>query len=188
MSKILKNAESVYQRAVEKLSSMNFNDDIDSITDPEHVKKIISELRLHRIELEMQNWELLKAVNEIEENRDYYQSFYENSPVGYMKIDKSGRVLRVNATLAKILDLDKVDVEKTNIYSFVQNEIEADKLHILLNKLVDFGDKQVFDFCMRVDLLNSPRLLVTATLEHDPILNQGDINFCLMPYDTIGRK
>ena len=45
-------------------------------------EKILHELRVHQIELEMQNDELKRVQEELEESRDKYQAIYDSAPVG----------------------------------------------------------------------------------------------------------
>ena len=70
---------------------------------PEDAEKLIHELRVHQIELEMQNDELRKAQEEIEVSRSRYADLYDFSPVGYFVISKAGKILEVNLTGAGLI-------------------------------------------------------------------------------------
>ncbi|NTU41628.1 MAG: PAS domain S-box protein [Nitrospirales bacterium] len=70
---------------------------LDSLSAME-VKTLVHELRPHQIELEMQNEELRKAQNELEESRRKYSDLYDLAPVGYFTFDKNGLILDMNLT------------------------------------------------------------------------------------------
>ena len=70
---------------------------------PEDAEKLIHELRVHQIELEMQNDELRKAQEEIQVSRSRYADLYDFSPVGYFVISKAGKILEVNLTGAGLI-------------------------------------------------------------------------------------
>ena len=55
-------------------------------------EKIIHELRVHQIELEIQNDELKRVQLELEESRDKYQNLYDFAPVGYFTVDRKSVV------------------------------------------------------------------------------------------------
>ena len=49
-------------------------------------EKIIHELQVHQIELEMQNDELKRVQMELEESRDKYQALYDSAPVRFISL------------------------------------------------------------------------------------------------------
>jgi len=73
----------------------------------EDAQRLIHELRVHQIELEMQNEELRNVQAELEESRAGYADLFDFSPVGYVSIDKDGLIHEVNLTLARLLGIER---------------------------------------------------------------------------------
>src|SRR5690349_8664173 len=65
--------------------------------------KLLHELQVHQIELEMQNAELSRARDEAERFTD----LYDFAPVGYVALDSAGTILSVNLTGARILGIER---------------------------------------------------------------------------------
>src|SRR5512147_686946 len=70
-------------------------------------RKLVHELQVHRIELEMQNEELRRAQEEIEASRQKYSDLYDFAPIGYFTFSASGEVLEVNLTGASLLNVER---------------------------------------------------------------------------------
>jgi PAS domain-containing protein len=71
------------------------------------VQKLVHELQVHQIELEMQNQELLRTNYELEELRFKYTDLYDFAPVGYFSLDQKGQILEVNLTAARLLGMER---------------------------------------------------------------------------------
>jgi PAS domain S-box-containing protein len=69
-------------------------------------QRLLHDLHVHQIELEMQNEELRGAQHEIEQSRDRYLDLYNHAPVGYVVTDSAGMILQSNQTFGHMLDED----------------------------------------------------------------------------------
>lgn len=66
--------------------------------------RLAQELRLHRIELEVQHEELRSTQVELETARDRFADLYELSPVPFITVTSSGIVLELNGAGARLLE------------------------------------------------------------------------------------
>lgn len=91
--------------------------------------ELIADLQTHRVELEMQNYELREAQQQLEETRDRYATLYDYAPVGYFTLDKSGCVLEINLTGSAMLGVERAHlvgqpfithVAEDDIHAFLQ--------------------------------------------------------------------
>lgn len=81
----------------------------DSYRSPSHgeLHRLVHELDVHRIELEMQQEELLKSRSELEESLDRYMELYDFAPIGYLSIDRNSKILQLNLTASKLLGIER---------------------------------------------------------------------------------
>ena len=74
---------------------------------PADTQRLLHELQVHQIELEMQNEELKKARDEMEAGLEKYSELYDFAPMGYFTLAADGRILLVNLTGASLLGLER---------------------------------------------------------------------------------
>jgi len=74
---------------------------------PEKMQKVIHELAVHQIELEMQQDELLQTRAELEESLESYTDLYDFAPLGYLTLDRDGKILQANLTACILLGIDR---------------------------------------------------------------------------------
>jgi len=89
------------------------------------VKKVIHELQVHQIELEMQNDELRRAQEEIEASRSKYSDLYDFAPVGYVTLTGTGRIKEINLTGAELLGIERARIIGGVFTGFVAPESRA---------------------------------------------------------------
>lgn len=69
--------------------------------------ELISDLQVHKTELEAQNQELKEAQQELEIARDRHVDLYDFAPIGYLTLDKLGCVQSINLTGATLLGVHR---------------------------------------------------------------------------------
>src|SRR5208283_5337813 len=81
---------------------------ISSGGDAEDIQKLVHELGVHQIELEMQNAQLAQTQAELEKSRQKYSDLFDFAPVGYLSLDENGVVLEANLTIATLLGAERM--------------------------------------------------------------------------------
>jgi len=73
----------------------------------EATQTLVHELRVHQIELELQNEELRRTQHQLSAARARYFELYDLAPVGYLTVNKTGLIEEVNLTAAAMLRLSR---------------------------------------------------------------------------------
>jgi PAS domain S-box-containing protein len=89
---------------------------------PEEARQALHELRVHQIELEIQNEELRRSQGELEAARARYFNFYDLAPVGYCTISEKGLILEANITIATMLGMARGTLLKRPLTAFILPE------------------------------------------------------------------
>ena len=113
----------------------------------EETQKIIHELRVHQIELEAQNEELLRTQEKLDAERERYFDFYNLAAVGYLTINEHGLILETNLTTAKLLGSNRVELDKQPINQFILKE-DQDIYYRHRRQLMENGDPQTCELRM----------------------------------------
>lgn len=98
-------------------------------------EEVMHELLVMQIELEMQNEELRRAQQALEESRDRYVELYEFAPVGYFTLTADGQVLEVNLTGATLLGRERKEMRQRRFARFVIRE-DSERFHQLFTSVV----------------------------------------------------
>jgi two-component system, cell cycle sensor histidine kinase and response regulator CckA len=86
---------------------------------PEESQRLIHELQVHQIELEMQNEELRQTRHEMEMSFNRYSDLYHFAPVGYLTLDPNGIVNAVNLNGASLLGVERSNLAGKRLASYV---------------------------------------------------------------------
>ncbi|WP_295581990.1 PAS domain-containing sensor histidine kinase [uncultured Lamprocystis sp.] len=69
--------------------------------------RVVQDLQIHQIELELQNRELREAQQALEESRDRYADLYDFAPVAYATVNRLGEIIQMNLTAAQLLGVER---------------------------------------------------------------------------------
>ncbi|HEY8907103.1 MAG TPA: PAS domain-containing protein, partial [Rhodoferax sp.] len=83
------------------------------------VLKVLQELRVHQIELEMQNEELLRTQAELDTSNARYFDFYDLAPVGYCTLSEKGVILQANLRTAAMLGVARKNLNRQALSHFI---------------------------------------------------------------------
>ncbi|MFH2218422.1 MAG: PAS domain S-box protein [Pseudomonadota bacterium] len=86
------------------------------------VRKLIEELHIHQIELEMQYEELCQAHWKIEASRNRYSDLYDFAPVGYTTLSNKGLILEASLTIATMLGVERSFLIGKPFSSFISRD------------------------------------------------------------------
>ncbi len=128
-------------RAEETLSSRQFDKEEVSALSPEEIQRLVHELRVHQIELEMQNEDLRQAQVNLEELKDRYLDLYDFAPVGYLTLNDKGFILEANLTAVRLLGEERQNLIETFFSRFVSQE-DGDTFHLHLQQALETQSKQ----------------------------------------------
>ena len=118
------------------------------ITDSTARQETAEALRVHQVELEMQNQELHRAQAELQAVQARYFDLYDLAPVGYITVTESGLLLESNLTAATLLGVARhVQVGKPLFSSFILEEDQA-TYYQHRRQLLETGEPQTFDLRM----------------------------------------
>ena len=84
--------------------------------------KLIHELQVHQIELEMQNEELVIAKERAELAEEKYTELYDFAPSGYLSLTRDGRISELNFTAARMLGADRSHLIKKRFDTFITHD------------------------------------------------------------------
>ena len=129
-------------RAAERLRTLK-DPELETLG-PEETKQLVHELRVHRIELEIQNEELRRVQDEISVVQARYFDLYDMVPVGYCTLDENGLILEANLTAAALLGVVRQAVIKRPLSQFVFSEDQG-IYYLHHRRLVETGMPQAFE-------------------------------------------
>ena len=109
----------------------------DLVLNEVDLKRLVHELQVHQIELEMQNEELQQARFEAEAWLSRYTELYDFAPVGYFSLKRDGVINQVNLTGAILLGVERarlvgrqfglfvVDADRTSFIAFLEHGFKS---------------------------------------------------------------
>jgi two-component system sensor histidine kinase/response regulator len=168
-------------RAAAEMQLENTQED-DTFERP--AQKLLHELRVQQIELEMQNDELRRTQCELDAARERYLDLYDLAPVGYCTISEAGLILQANLTAAALLGVSRGALVKHHISRFILRA-DQDIFYLLLKQLILSGATQSCE----LRILKKNGLQFWASLAASTVKDAGGAQeFRIMLHDVTERK
>ena len=111
---------------------------------PDAAQKMIHNLRVHQIELELQNDELRRAQESLEGARSRYFDLYDLAPVSYFTLSQKGEILEANLAGARLFDVDRTALINRPMSLFILRE-DQDIFYHACKQLDLLGHAQAFE-------------------------------------------
>jgi len=108
---------------------------------------MIHELRVHQIQLEMQNEELRRVQAELDATRLRYFDLYDLAPVGYVTLSETNMILEANLTATTMLEVLRNAILKMPISKFIRKDYQ-DVYYQFRKKLFETGAPQSCELWM----------------------------------------
>lgn len=89
---------------------------------PDTMLQMLHELRVHQIDLELQNEELRLTQAALEASRARYFDFYDLAPVGYASVSPKGLLLEANLTMATLLGVDRNTLRNQQVSRYIDEK------------------------------------------------------------------
>lgn len=144
--------------------------------------RLVHELEVHQIELELQNEELILARERSETMAHKYTSLYDFAPIGYFTLSKEGKIMELNLIGAKMLGGDRSYLVNKSFGRYI-TEKDTDAFNQFLESAFKTEVKKATD--MVVLGISNPPMYAQLTA----IVDEERENHCLLTVvDITDRK
>lgn len=113
----------------------------------EETQRILYELQVHQIELEMQNEELRRTQAALDCSYLRYFDLYNLAPVGYCTVSEQGLIMQTNIAAATMLGMLRAEMVKQPIARFIFQD-DQDIHYLNRKQLMATGEPQSYELRM----------------------------------------
>jgi PAS domain S-box-containing protein len=135
-------------------------------TTAQETQRLLHELQVHQIELELQNEELRRAQVELEAGLERYTELYDFAPIGYLTLGRDGTIRKVNLTGARLLRLERSRLVGGRFGLFVAEDSRA-VFSAFLKKLFKSRANEACDVALHADNSESCSVHIEAAASED---------------------
>ena len=129
-------------------------------------RRLVHELEVHQIELEMQNDELIRARAEVETLLSQYTDLYDFAPVGYFTLSRDGAIHQVNLAGASLMGMDRGALIKRRFGVFVSAQSRT-TFNAFLEKVFGGQQKEFCEIALQKDGTDPLWVRIEATCIED---------------------
>ena len=109
--------------------------------------KLVHELEVHQVELELLNEELTRAISRVQDAADKYTELYDFAPSGYFTLSKEGMILELNLAGAQMLGKERLHLINRPFGFFVADDTKP-IFYIFLTKVLNSKIKETCEITL----------------------------------------
>jgi len=129
------------------------------------IQKLLHELEVHQIELEMQNDELIQAKKDALHEAERYTDLYDFAPTGYFTLSKEGIIFELNLYGSQMLGKERLYIINRRFGLFVSDESKP-VFDIFLEKVFKSRVKETCELYLSC-CVNSPKYVFLTGIISD---------------------
>jgi signal transduction histidine kinase/PAS domain-containing protein len=118
-------------------------------------QRLLQELQIHQIELEMQNEELTQSRADAEANLAHYSELYDFAPAGYFTLNHDSKILQANLFGAHMLGINR-DKLVNRRFSLLVSESDRSVFNDFLIKVFEGREEESCEIALRNDVNRLP--------------------------------
>ncbi len=132
---------------------------LDTLCSEGELQRVVQELSIHQIELEMQNENLQDSRDEILKEQQRYADLYDCAPVGYLTLAPNSTILEANLPAARLLSCERSQLKGSRFGSFIdQRDLPVfnsmvDK--VFKSKTLEYREMMIGNIGCRLDAIIS---------------------------------
>ena len=150
----------------------------------EEAEKILLDLEIHQIELEMQNEELRAIQAKLSAVKERYFNLYDMAPVSYCTLNEKGLITESNLTASLLLGFERSKLYMRPMSDFIFRE-DQDKYYLNKKKIIASGKPKSCELRLVKSDGSLCWVLISATLS---IEKSTDSVICLAMTDITNKK
>ncbi len=143
--------------------------------------KLLHELSVHQVELQMQNEELREAKDEADTWLNLYTELFDFAPAGYFSLDKNGMICQVNREGSRMLGVERSGLVGKPFEGFVGTE----HIPLFRSLMADIAATPFKQMC-EIVLHSSDGTKVDVRL--DAVSGNSGLNYRIAATDVTKRK
>ena len=112
--------------------------------------KLVHELEVHQIELELINEELMLASSAAQNATEKYSELFDFAPSGYFILSKEGKIIDLNVCGAQILGKEPAHL-KNSVFDFFVSDDTKPVFHLFLDKVFNSKAKETCQLTLSIN-------------------------------------
>ena len=125
--------------------------------------RLLHELQVHQIELEMQNEALHQAHAALEASHDRYLDLYELSPVGFLTLTPEEQIIEINLTGAMLFGLVHSQLIECRLSTLLHPD-DIERWEQFFQTMIKYGGNQNAEFRLAGDAASSKHVRLDCQL------------------------